>query len=99
VELYGKPVVMITSPPGGPGRGSARSVEGVDITCAIASQADLLLGFGGHAMAAGFSIPEENIADFQRGINRAVAAAALLLRRAPPLQIDAYLPWENISWI
>jgi single-stranded-DNA-specific exonuclease len=98
VELYGKPVVMITSPPGGPGRGSARSVEGVDITRAIASQADLLLGFGGHAMAAGFSIPEENIADFHRGINRAVAAAALTIPlEPPPLQIDAYLPWENIS--
>ena len=97
-ELYGKPVVMISAPPGGAGRGSARSVEGVDITRAIASQAGLLLGFGGHAMAAGFSIPQENIADFHRGLNRAVAAAtdAIPFER-PSLQIDAYIPWEELS--
>jgi single-stranded-DNA-specific exonuclease len=98
VELYGKPVVMIAAPPEGPGRASARSVQGVDITAAIASQAGLLLGYGGHAMAAGFSIPLENIPAFRRGLSRAVAAARA---EAPagrqPLQIDAYLGWEALS--
>lgn len=98
VELYDRPVVMIAAPPGGPGRASARSVEGVDITAAIATQADLLLGYGGHAMAAGFSIPLENIPAFRRGLTRAVAAARSAAPQAEPrLQIDAYLPWEAIS--
>jgi single-stranded-DNA-specific exonuclease len=98
VELYRKPVVLIAAPDEGPGRASARSVQGLDITAAIASQADLLLGYGGHAMAAGFSIPLDNIPDFRRGFIRAVAAA---LRDSPPeqqlLQIDSYLPWDALS--
>jgi single-stranded-DNA-specific exonuclease len=98
VELYGKPVVLIAAPTGGPGRASARSVEGVDITAAIASQSALLLGYGGHAMAAGFSILDENIPAFRRGLARVVAAAqvetALGSRK---LQIDAYLPWKSLS--
>jgi single-stranded-DNA-specific exonuclease len=49
-------------------------------------------------MAAGFSIPPENIPAFRRGLARAVAAAraALPLVR-PTLQIDAYLAWEELS--
>jgi single-stranded-DNA-specific exonuclease len=98
VEMYGKPVVMIAAPPGGPGRASARSVPGVDITRAIASQADLLLGYGGHAMAAGFSIPLDNIPAFRRRLNRTVAATqAKTPFERKPLQIDAYLPWEALS--
>lgn len=97
VELYGKPVVMIAAPPGGQGRASARSIAGVDITSAIASQADLLLGYGGHAMAAGFSISPENIPAFRRGLERAVASAYAAPLERPPLQIDAYLPWQATS--
>jgi single-stranded-DNA-specific exonuclease len=98
VELYGRPVVMIAAPSDGPGRASARSVEGVDITAAIASQAELLLGYGGHAMAAGFSIPPENIPAFRRGLARTVASARTAAPdERPPVQIDAYLPWETTS--
>jgi len=46
---------------------------GVDITEAIAAQSGVLLGYGGHRMAAGFSIQQENIPAFQRGLERAVA--------------------------
>jgi single-stranded-DNA-specific exonuclease len=98
VELYGKPVVMIAIPPGGPGRASARSVEGVDITAAIGTQSALLLGFGGHAMAAGFSILPENIPAFRRGLARAVRVAqAETTVESRKLQIDAYLPWGALS--
>jgi single-stranded-DNA-specific exonuclease len=98
VEMYGKPVVLIAAPPGGVSRGSARSINGVDITQAIATQAELLQSFGGHAMAAGFSLLEENIVNFRRGLCRAVASAASKAPYDnPPLQIDAFVPWESIS--
>jgi len=102
VELLGKPTVLIAIPPGEDGRGSARSVEGVDITVAIAGQAHLLNGFGGHVMAAGFSIPAENITNFRRGLSQAVAAqrAALPAERAASLAalfIDGVLPWGEIN--
>jgi single-stranded-DNA-specific exonuclease len=102
VELLGKPTVLIAVPPGEDGRGSARSVEGVDITAAIAEQAHLLNGFGGHVMAAGFSIPEEHITSFRHGLSQSVAAqrAALPAEQAASLAalpIDGSLPWGELS--
>lgn len=78
VELYARPVVLIAIPPDGPGRGSARSTPGVDITAAIAGAGGegLLLGYGGHPMAAGFSILPENIPAFIRRLGPVVQQAA-----------------------
>ncbi len=42
VERYGKPVVLISTAEGGPGRGSARSIDGVDISAAITACRGLL---------------------------------------------------------
>jgi len=50
-------------------KGSARSVDGVNIVEAIRSQAHLLNGYGGHTMAAGMSMSTENILAFRRGIS------------------------------
>lgn len=69
-EKYNRPAILISSPDGNPARGSARSIEGIDITAAIASQKELLLGYGGHAMAAGLSLPAESIPAFRLGINQ-----------------------------
>jgi single-stranded-DNA-specific exonuclease len=95
VERFDKPAILIACPPGELGRGSARSVEGIDITAAIALQAELLEGFGGHSMAAGFAIRPENIDAFRRGLSVAVEEAGLPPK--PGLHIDAYLPWEELS--
>jgi single-stranded-DNA-specific exonuclease len=54
------------------GRGSARSVAGCDIHEAIKTQADLLLSFGGHPMAAGLALPAENLSSFRRGLSEAL---------------------------
>jgi single-stranded-DNA-specific exonuclease len=54
VEYYHRPVVLLSAPPGQLARGSARSVEGINITAAIAANQRLLNGFGGHPMAAGY---------------------------------------------
>lgn len=72
VDYFHKPVVLFSSPQGEVARGSARSIPGIDITRAIASQAHLLVSFGGHPMAAGLSIQPENIAEFRQGLARAV---------------------------
>jgi len=51
----------IFHPEGQAAHGSARSVEGLNITAAIAEQKDLLLNFGGHPMAAGLSLDTEKV--------------------------------------
>ncbi len=97
VERYGKPAILLSIGTDGIARGSARSIEGVHITEAIATQKELLIGFGGHPGAAGLSLFAENIPQFRRGLGRAVRTQ---LGDQPPeqaLQIDAYLPLADIS--
>jgi len=68
-ERFNKPAVLLNGE-GQTIHGSARSVMGLDITQALRSQAELLNGFGGHAMAGGLSLPLENLPAFQAGIAR-----------------------------
>jgi single-stranded-DNA-specific exonuclease len=92
VELYYRPVILFAAPPGSPARGSARSIEGCNITAAIATQAELLSGFGGHPMAAGLSLDPANLTAFQRGLERAVLDQLGGPPPEPALAIDAYVP-------
>jgi single-stranded-DNA-specific exonuclease len=97
VERYGKPAVLISAPPGQIARGSARSVEGCNITGAIAAQASLLAGFGGHPMAAGLSIEPDLIPQFARALGRTVAGMLGATAVTPSLKIDGYLPLKELS--
>jgi len=90
-EKYQKPAILFNEADGVL-RGSARSVEGLHITEAIATQSHLLRGFGGHPMAAGMSLDANLLSDFRRGLGRAVAQQLGEVTRAEPtLQIDAWL--------
>jgi single-stranded-DNA-specific exonuclease len=66
VERYGKPAILFSAPANGPARGSARSIEGFNITEAIATQKEILISYGGHPMAAGLSLDAERLPEFQR---------------------------------
>lgn len=69
-DLYNKPVAVITVQ-NGKGKASCRSVNGVDFGSAIlqARLEGLLLEGGGHAMAGGFSVLEENISQLHKFFN------------------------------
>ena len=54
------------------GKGSCRSWGGFNLFAALDACSDLLLGFGGHELAAGFTIQEENIPAFRERMNRYV---------------------------
>jgi single-stranded-DNA-specific exonuclease len=95
-ERYHKPTLLLTGTD--PLRGSARSVEGIHISEAIRACEKLLLGFGGHPMAAGLSLPAENLAALRRELSRAVRtqleAAA---RPEAELVIDEFFSLEELS--
>ena len=55
------------------GKGSCRSYGGVNLFQALSDCAPLLEGFGGHALAAGFTVREENIPALAQSLRRAVA--------------------------
>ena len=87
-EKTGKPAVVIALDDT-QGKGSGRSISGVDLGAAIiaAREAGLLVAGGGHAMAAGLTIEPARLADFagflderlSRDVERARAGAAMLL--------------------
>ena len=93
VERYHRPAILFTAPPGEPARGSARSIEGLNITAAIAEQKDMLLNFGGHPMAAGLALEAERLPEFRRRLGRSVEKMlGESLREEPQLSIDGWLP-------
>lgn len=98
VERYHKPAIILSTPANEPGHGSARSVEGLNITSAIAAQKDLLLNFGGHPMAAGLSLVKDNLPEFSRRLFRTVeemlGATSL---PDPELRIDAWMDIPGLT--
>ena len=97
VERYGRPTILIATPPGELGRGSARSVEGCNITAAITAQGEMLASFGGHPMAAGLSIDRERIPEFRRALSRAVSGILGDIEERATLEISGYLPLAALS--
>jgi single-stranded-DNA-specific exonuclease len=98
VDRYHKPAILLTESNDGILRGSARSVNGLHVTAAIASQKKILLGFGGHPMAAGLSLEAENLSAFRRGLGKAVEAQlGSTVRAEPMLQIDAWLGLDEVN--
>jgi len=98
VERYRKPTILMNQSENGILRGSARSVEGLHITEAITTQKDLLLGFGGHPMAAGLALEAWKLPDFRKGIGRAIEAQlGRVVRQEPTLQIDCWLNLDEID--
>ena len=81
-ERLGRPAIVVALDADGVGKGSGRSIAGVDLGAAIlaAKDAELIVAGGGHAMAAGLTVAAERIdalADFlDERLARDVAAAS-----------------------
>ena len=98
VDRYHKPALLLTESEDGILRGSARSVEGLHITEAIAANKDLLMNFGGHPMAAGVSLQKDNLTSFRRGLGKAIEKQlGEIVLEEPTLQIDAWLELDEID--
>ena len=86
-EKYSCPSFMIHLK-GGMGKGSCRSWGGFNLFAALESCSDLLEEFGGHELAAGFTIREENIPAFRSRMNRCAHAAMDGNLPVPSLDVD-----------
>jgi single-stranded-DNA-specific exonuclease len=78
-------------------RGSARSTPHFDIVEALAEVKELLVRFGGHSAAAGFTVRTENIPELRRRLER-MAAERLEERHLQPVhRADAVLPMAEVT--
>ncbi|MFQ4146184.1 single-stranded-DNA-specific exonuclease RecJ [Chlorogloeopsis sp. ULAP02] len=76
------------SPPPLLARGSARSINSVDLYQLVKNQAHLLHRFGGHPYAAGLSLPVENIPLFTEAINQQLRQTLAGATLTPTIQAD-----------
>lgn len=94
-EFY-RPTVII----GGDGdewRGSGRSIDGFDLAAALQSCSDLLTRHGGHAMAAGLSLPTANLDAFRTRLNELARRVLSPAHLQPVLRIDAEARLDQLS--
>lgn len=96
MQRYHRPVVLIATEDG-VGKGSARSVGGINLYDALAECRQHLASFGGHSMAAGLKIRQENIADFQQAFENAVQNRSTSEDLIQTLNIDGELDFASIS--
>ncbi|MCJ7695657.1 MAG: single-stranded-DNA-specific exonuclease RecJ [Anaerolineaceae bacterium] len=96
VDRYNKPVILLTDS-GSSARGSARSIEGLNILDAIKSQNQLLTNSGGHPMAAGLSLPIENLPAFRSGFNKYIDSKIKQIDLVPTLEIASTIDFSEIT--
>jgi len=87
VETHYRPTVIISFE-NGKGTASCRSIEGFHLNEALAYCGDLLENFGGHKLAAGMTILEENVDQFKRMINNFAKDVVSVEKMVPTVQID-----------
>ena len=96
VEKTGRPVIVVSVDEHGEGKGSGRSVQGFNLHACISACSDLLLRFGGHAMAAGLSVREENLPELRRRLNEWAARECPVLHM-PPLTCDLSIHLDRVT--
>ncbi len=96
-EEYFRPTIIMTVSDGF-AKGSVRSIPGFNITEFLKTQKKYLIDFGGHKMAAGFSIKKENISSFKKS---AIKAANKIIKDediVKSIEIDVAIPIEKLNY-
>jgi single-stranded-DNA-specific exonuclease len=100
-ERFHRPTIVFAQSGDGELKGSGRSIPGVHLRDALdrvaTSTPDLITKFGGHAMAAGLSLSQDDLPRFREAFNRVVAQA---LKGSLPDQVtvtDGQLPDSDLT--
>lgn len=92
-ERFGRPAIVIAETEDGTGKGSGRSISGVDLGAAVLAAKDsgLLVAGGGHAMAAGLTMAPGGLQAFREFISERLAADVEKALGERALLLDALL--------
>ncbi|MGD8460376.1 MAG: single-stranded-DNA-specific exonuclease RecJ [Desulfobacterales bacterium] len=96
VETIYRPVVLIAVQ-NEVGKGSARSIPGLDLYKALHDCQHLLEDFGGHTMAAGLTIKMENVIEFQKAFEIAISQIVQPVHQTPKLTVDTEVDFDDLS--
>lgn len=93
-EMYERPVFVLTQGEEGV-KGSGRSTEKYSMYERMCECSELFTKFGGHPMAAGLSLPEENVDRFREKINALCALTPDEMQSG--IRIDVPMPVDYVS--
>ena len=94
-ERYGKPAFLIAVDDKGIGKGSGRSVNGINIYKALSECQKVFESFGGHEQAAGITIKEENIPLFRDMLSKSLEGSKDMYIRK--IKIDSNIKFSDIT--
>ncbi len=96
-EEYYRPAIAVHRGPT-ESRGSARSISEFNIVAALDECRDLLVRHGGHSMAAGFTVRNENLSALESRLKTIAARALSGNEIAPTLFVDAETTLAQMDW-
>ena len=98
-EKFGKPAIVVAVDTDGTGKGSGRSINGVDLGAAIISarEAGLLVAGGGHAMAAGLTVEATKIDALSDWLDERLAGDVSRASSEKTLSVDAMVNPRGLS--
>jgi single-stranded-DNA-specific exonuclease len=91
VDEFYKPVIIISLGPESC-QGSCRSIAEFDVVSALTECHDLLIAYGGHPLAAGFTMARQNLAPLEERLVELATEQLGHLELRPEIAIDAELP-------
>lgn len=95
-ERYGLPSILISFE-GDVGKGSGRSVKGLNLVEALTDSSEYLLKFGGHELAAGLSVERDKIDAFRQHINQYVKTHLFDEDGASGVEVDCEIAPEDVT--
>jgi single-stranded-DNA-specific exonuclease len=96
VDRHYRPAIML-SRSGDVAKGSARSINGINIYKALQECEDLLIEYGGHDFAAGLALKPENVEAFVDRFDQAVAGAITPETLEPMTEVDANMGLSDLD--
>ncbi len=97
VDEFYRPAAVVALE-GDVGKGSARSIPEFHITEALDTLSGLLVRYGGHAAAAGFTVTTDRLPEFKRRLVEIAAEELEDVPLSPLLHVDAEAPLDMLSW-
>jgi single-stranded-DNA-specific exonuclease len=97
VSQYHRPTFLFHEKKDGTITGSCRSIPGLNVFQALEQSRDMLTKFGGHAAAAGLSMPKEQLPAFKKQVEAYIAATLQPEDFVKKLHIDAMMTMEQVS--
>ena len=98
-EFFYRPVFVLTDAGDGSVKGSGRSIDGYVMNEEITACADLLTKFGGHAKAAGLSMPKEKIDEFRKRLNENASFTQDQLKEKIWIDVPMYADYPDMELI